>query len=105
MIVGISNREEFICYTFEKNKLYYKILPQILKKINIVVPDFYEPSGKLTDATKITDSYSYYSNTKSKILEVIGEKRIMLFFFSIDKLKLNSLIDKIAEYKKPKKDY
>ncbi|MGM5480115.1 MAG: hypothetical protein ACQESC_01525 [Nanobdellota archaeon] len=104
-IKAISNRNEFTCYIIEKNTQYYKFLTEILTKLDIQIPDFYEPSGNLIDSTKIDDSFSYYKNNDKKILEVIGKNRIMLFFFNINNTKLKSIFDEYGEYSKPSKKY
>lgn len=97
-ILSISNTDDYICYVLEKDSSFYKFLSSLLDYFGIDIPDFYEPSGELEDASRELDTQIYYVGKNIKILEVIGYKKIFLFFFTKERKKLKKFMEENCEF-------
>ena len=95
-IYGISNREDYICYTLDKSKFYYNFLMNLLKEFNVEeIPDFYDgDTGQLPNTLEIIDSHHFFEDSKISIIHVIGYKKIFLFVKTSLRDKLNRFMEK-----------
>ena len=98
-IIGISNREEYICYTLDKNEFYYAFLTNLLKEFDVKhIPDFYDDAGKLSNPISEFDSMFYWDDNSISIIHVIGYERIFLFVKTNLRDKLNKFMENNCEF-------
>ena len=97
-IIGISNRDDYICYNLEKKSSYNEFLFALLKEFNVDIPDLYDDNGKLPDILKEEDSHSDYEGNDIKIIEIIGHKSIFLIIFTDLRDKLNKFMERHSEF-------
>lgn len=100
-ILAISNKEDYICYTLDKNKFYYDFLIDMLKEFNVKkIPDFYDETGQLPDPITEIDSTFSWEDDSINIYHVIGYKKIFLFVKTKLQDKLNKFIESNCEFVK-----
>jgi len=78
-IVGISNREDYVELILKKDKTYYPFLFNLLKKLNIEIPDIQDYMGNELNILEERDSSMIFGKNSNKIYEVIGHEKIFLF--------------------------
>ena len=100
-ILAISNKEDYICYTLDKNKFYYDFLINTLKEFNVKqIPDFYDETGKLPNPISEVDTTFSWEDDSISINHVIGYKKIFLFVKTKSRDKLNRFMELNCEFNK-----
>ncbi len=97
-ISSISNKDEFITYTFIKKQSFFQFLFNLLKEFDISIPDYYGIDGKLPGINTWIDNYSFYSNEKTQIHTIFGQKKITLIIYPSNRKKLSEFVDKYARF-------
>lgn len=92
-ISSVSNKDEFIRYTFVKKQSFFQFLFNLLKEFDISIPDYYGIDGDLPDINTWIDNYSFYSNEKTSIHAIYGYKKITLIIYPSNKEKLSKFVN------------
>ncbi|MFP4656123.1 MAG: hypothetical protein ACLFNK_00920 [Candidatus Woesearchaeota archaeon] len=97
---GISNREDYLCITTEKDSNHYPFLFNLLKHSGEKIPDIQDEEGKDPDITKEEDYYAFYGKNNISIMKVVGHKKIFFFMKTEERDKLSQFIMENTEFVK-----
>ena len=97
-IVGISNREDYIELILDKNEDYYNFLFDLLRNLNIKIPDIQDYMGNNPKIMEETDSSMVYGEKSNKIFEVIGCNKIFLYIQTELRENLTTFIQDNCEF-------
>ena len=103
-VTAISNRDDYLCITTEKDSNHYPFLFSLLKHFGEKIPDIQDYMGRDPDITKEEDFYAFYGKKNISIIKVVGHKKIFLFMKTDRRVELSQFILDNTEFVERKKE-